>query len=65
MEIIHQKLHKNIRHGEELWILKYRSSWLKSGDRNTTFFHKKAKERAIRNSVKDILLEDGSKIFDL
>jgi hypothetical protein len=51
-----------MRPKEEHWHLKSHNLWLKEGDRNTSFFHKQAKARLSRNNVKEIFLEDGSKI---
>ena len=42
---------------EEHWRLKSRSLWLKAGDRNTSFFHKKAQARNFRNSIYEISVE--------
>jgi hypothetical protein len=44
--------------------LKSKIFWLTGGDRNTSLFHKQSKVRTIRNNVKDISWEDGSKIFE-
>ena len=49
---------------EETWRLKSRSLWLKSGDRNTRFFHRQTKARLWRNKVKEITKEYGTKIND-
>jgi hypothetical protein len=37
-----------------------RAQWLAEGDRNTSFFHAKAKERARRNKIKSLKRLDGS-----
>jgi hypothetical protein len=47
----HQKAIKN---EESIWRLKFRSLWLKEGDRNTSFFHKQLKAKEIRNNVNEI-----------
>jgi hypothetical protein len=39
---------------EMLWLQCSRISWLKEGDRNTRFFHQKAKWRAQRNKIKKL-----------
>jgi hypothetical protein len=56
------KLHKVFKKEEEEWILKSRSLWLKSGDRNTTFFHNQSKARRQRNNVKFIMQENGQRL---
>jgi hypothetical protein len=37
-----------------------RALWLAEGDRNTSFFHARTKERARRNKIKSLRREDGS-----
>jgi hypothetical protein len=56
------KLHKADRKEEEAWCLKYRSLWLKFGDKNTSLFHKHAKVRSQRYIVKEIRNEDGKRL---
>jgi hypothetical protein len=51
-----------VRLEEENWRLKSISLWLKSRDCNTSFFHKQAKARTVKNNVKEITREDGTKI---
>lgn len=46
---------------EEYWILKSRNLWLKSGDRNTAFFHKQAQSGKCHNTISEIKV--GSKTF--
>jgi len=43
---------------EDYWRKKYRSLWLKAGDKNTTYFHKQDEARIEVNSVKEIHLQD-------
>jgi hypothetical protein len=51
---------QELLYGEEmLWIQRSRISWLKEGDRNTRFFHQKAKWRARRNKIKKLKDNDG------
>jgi hypothetical protein len=45
---------------ESLEKQRSRALWLKDGDRNTSFFHAKAKERAQRNKIKLLRRGDGS-----
>ena len=50
--ILQKKYTKVVWLEEEYWRLTSRSLWLKSGDRNTNFFHKQAKVRLVKNKVK-------------
>ena len=53
-EELQQKFQNAYRLEEEYWRQKSRSLWLKSGDRNTYFFHKKAQARRGYNSISEI-----------
>lgn len=44
---------------KEYWRLKSRSLWLKSGDRNSSFFHKQAQVRKGRNSITETKEENN------
>jgi hypothetical protein len=44
---------------EMLWLQRSRITWLKEGDRNTKFFHRKVKWRAMKNRIKKLKKEDG------
>ena len=50
---------KEYRQEEEYWHLKSRSTWLKAGDRNTTYFHKQAKIRQSFNHIDQIQGQTG------
>ena len=45
---------KSCRVEEEFWRQKSRSLWLKSGDKNTTYFHKQAEARKDYKAVTEI-----------
>ncbi|KAK8660939.1 hypothetical protein V6N13_051845 [Hibiscus sabdariffa] len=52
---------ENILDQEEmLWRQKSRSEWIHLGDRNTSYFHKKAKIRKVRNRITSLQISDGS-----
>jgi hypothetical protein len=44
---------------EMLWLQRSRVSWLKEGDRNTIFFHRKAVWRARKNRINSLKDQDG------
>ena len=47
------------RQEEEYWRLKSRSTWLKSGDRNTSFFYKQYRARLSQNHISEIIPLNG------
>eukprot|EP00253_Pinus_taeda_P009325 PITA_09325 len=49
----------SFRNEEEYWRLKSRSLWLKSGDRNTSYFHRQCKARLSRNHITEITSTSG------
>lgn len=50
---------------EELyWRQRSRVDWLKCGDRNTTWFHRKATQRKQRNKIAGLLNERGDWAMD-
>jgi hypothetical protein len=51
-----------MRHEEEKWCLNLHILWLKAGDQNSCFFHKQARAHLSKNNIKEITLEDSSKI---
>lgn len=44
---------------EIYWRQRSRVCWLKDGDRNTAFFHKKASNRRARNRISSLQDENG------
>eukprot|EP00253_Pinus_taeda_P030086 PITA_30086 len=51
---LQQSFHKACLAEEEYWRLKSKSLRLKSGDRNSSFFHKQAQAKKGRNSISEI-----------
>ena len=43
-----------------MWLQRSRITWLKEGDRNTKYFHRKARWRARKNNIKKLMQEDGN-----
>ncbi|KAL6566692.1 hypothetical protein OROMI_015096 [Orobanche minor] len=51
---LEQKLDSLLSKQEEMWHQRSRANWIRSGDRNTSFFHKVASGRKKRNNIKGI-----------
>jgi hypothetical protein len=49
---------------EMLWLQRSRITWLCEGDRNTSFFHRKAVSRGEKNKVDRLKDDDGTMITD-
>ncbi|KAM2827406.1 hypothetical protein COP1_036952 [Malus domestica] len=49
---------------ETYWHQQSRSLWLSQGDRNTRFFHKRAKNRKSKNLIKGLYGSNGNWISD-
>ena len=63
MEEIHDtkgELNRMLSAEEEMWKQRSRNCWLKSGDRNTSFFHEKASKRQQRNTITWLLDSNGN-----
>ncbi|CAN6204103.1 unnamed protein product [Urochloa humidicola] len=60
--ILHTKreLDELLYREEMMWLQRSRISWLKEGDRNTKYFHNKARWRAKKNHIKKLKREDGT-----
>ncbi|XP_057440277.1 uncharacterized protein LOC130732189 [Lotus japonicus] len=50
---------------EIVWCQRSRATWLRHGDRNTGFFHRKASQRRKRNSIEEIETEDGRTVDEV
>ncbi|KAK8701867.1 hypothetical protein V6N13_020245 [Hibiscus sabdariffa] len=49
-----------LHYEELLWRQKSCSDWIQLGDRSTSYFHKKAKIRKVRNRITSLKISDGS-----
>jgi hypothetical protein len=62
MQVIHNTLdgmNELLYREEMLWLQRSRIAWLKEGDRNTKFFHRKAVWRARKNRITALKDQDG------
>lgn len=46
------------------WFQRARANWLKQGDRNTSFFHNFATKRRKKNTIKDLMDDNGTRHED-
>jgi hypothetical protein len=51
-----------LKYNEEKWRQRSRAIWLKSGDSNTSFFHKFANQRRIHKHIWDLIDDDGNQV---
>jgi len=55
-----QELDELLYREEMMWLQRSRISWLKEGDRNTKYFHRKAMWRARKNNIRKLRQDDGT-----
>lgn len=58
--LIRQEVYQLTYVEESIWRQKVRIHWLKSGDQNTTYFHRSVKARQSRNLIRSLRIENGS-----
>ncbi|KAH1055846.1 hypothetical protein J1N35_033911 [Gossypium stocksii] len=61
---IRDELENTLFHGEILWKQKSRCEWLKLGDHNTSYFHRRTVQRRNFNKITALRNEDGEWIYD-
>lgn len=59
MQAIEERMDELEKREEIYWKQRSRQNWLKHGDRNTKFFHEKAKQRVARNQIRRLKNEAG------
>ena len=60
---LNREILKASRHEEEFMRIKSRQLWLKGGDNNTDYFHKKTKTRMSFNLIKELKDNRNQKII--
>jgi hypothetical protein len=60
ISIVQGRMDELLIREEMMWLQRSRITWLRYGDRNTSFFHRKASNRARKNKINRLKLEDGS-----
>lgn len=61
---IKRHLNMDMEKEERYWEQLARVNWLKTGDRNTSFFHNYVSQRRCRNHIWGLKREDGVLVFD-
>jgi hypothetical protein len=56
---VRQRMDELFESEELMWLQRSRVAWLKEGDRNTKYFHRKVAHRAKKNRIKLLRKEDG------
>ncbi|PRQ38509.1 hypothetical protein RchiOBHm_Chr4g0414741 [Rosa chinensis] len=57
--LLHVQHSKLLAQQERYWRQRSRAIWLKDGDRNSAFFHRRASNRKSRNTIKGLTNENG------
>jgi hypothetical protein len=60
IDTIQKRMDELLIREELMWLQRSRVKWLREGDKNTSFFHRKASNRARKNKIKKLKLEDGT-----
>ena len=63
LSILRKELSDEYYNEELFWMQKSRLNWLRSGDRNTKFFHAVTKSRRAQNRIKSLFDDDGREWF--
>jgi hypothetical protein len=63
-KIITKEMNELLAKEEVMWKQRSRVDWLKSGDQNTSYFHRKASWRSKKNNITKLATDDGSVIMD-
>lgn len=62
IKMVEADIENILKKEETMWFQRSRALWLADGDKNSTFFHKKATHRKKRNTIKSIKDECGNQI---
>ena len=63
--VANQTLHETMRQEELFWSQKARCQWLKEGNRNTSFFHCRVRNKRQRSFIHAIKIDDGHWVHDI
>lgn len=63
LENLRRELMGEYYNEEIFWMQKSRLNWLRSGDRNTKFFHAVTKNRRAQNRIKSLVDDEGNEWF--
>jgi hypothetical protein len=61
---LNKRLDELLLREEIMWRQRSRITWLKHGDQNTRYFHRKATWRVKKNKIKSLLKDDGQTVED-
>jgi hypothetical protein len=59
LHMLRNQMDEMLYREKTMWLQQSRITWLKGGDRNTSYFHRKATGRAKKNKIKLMRKEDG------